>query len=88
MNCIAKLSTILFSFFFLWSCVFPGNAVGITIEEEEELSKEFLKIALKHYDIIEDPAIADYVNRVGQKIVAELPAPPFNYHFYVIRQDV
>jgi len=88
MNCIAKLSTILFSFFFLWSCVFPGNAAGITIEEEEELSKEFLKIALKHYDLIEDPAIVDYVNRVGQKIVAELPSPPFNYHFYVIRQDV
>ena len=60
----------------------------MSIEEEEELSKEFLKITLSHYELVQDPLIVDYVNKVGQKIVTELPSPPFHYHFYVIRQDV
>jgi len=60
----------------------------MTIEEEAALSKEFLKVTLRHYELVDDPLIVDYVNKVGQKIVAELPSPPFHYRFYVIRQDV
>jgi predicted Zn-dependent protease len=88
MNYFAKSTTSFIVLCLTLACIFSGNASGITIEEEEKLSKEFLKITFKHYDIIEDPMITGYVNNIGQKIVAELPSPPFQYRFYVIREDV
>ncbi|QTA93255.1 M48 family metallopeptidase [Desulfonema magnum] len=66
---------------------FPKNALCITIREEEELSREFMKVVFKHLKLIKDPPITDYVNNVGQKIVSSLPAQPFKYHFYVIKED-
>jgi predicted Zn-dependent protease len=64
------------------------SAFGITLQEEEELSREFLKVVLAHFEIIDDPLIANYVNEVGNKILSVLPPQPFSYHFYVIKEDV
>ncbi len=67
--------------------LYPPGAAGISVKKEEELSREFLKVVLKQFQLIKDPIIADYVNDVGQKIVAVLPPQPFTYHFYVIKGD-
>ncbi len=69
-----------------WSGAVP--ALAITIKEERELSKEFLDLLKKQLTLIEDPVIVDYVNGVGQKLLAALPEQPFEYHFYVVKQDV
>jgi predicted Zn-dependent protease len=74
-------------FIFMCSILFPKIAQGITIQQEEELSREFMKLILAHYEIIKDPLIVNYVNDVGQKIVSALPPQPFRYHFYVIKED-
>ena len=70
----------------MWSGA--GAADALTIKEEKELSKEFLELLRKQLDIIEDPLIVDYVNKVGRKLLATLPEQPFEYQFYVVRQDV
>jgi len=67
--------------------VSPKSVSAITIQEEEELSREFMALILAHYEIIKDPVIVNYVNDVGQKIVSTLPPQPFSYHFYVIKED-
>jgi beta-barrel assembly-enhancing protease len=64
------------------------NGFGITVQEEEELAKEFLEVVKKHYDIIEDPALVVYINRIGNRVLAGFLPQPFPYHFNVIRQDV
>ena len=69
------------------SFVFGHNAFAITVKEERELSKEFLRVIASRYQIIDDPMITDYVNKVGQKILAAFPPQPFVYHFYVIKED-
>ena len=69
-----------------WSGAVP--ALALTIKEERELSKEFLELLKKQLTLIEDPVIVDYVNKVGQKLLAALPEQPFEYHFYVVKQDV
>ncbi|MGD9097255.1 MAG: M48 family metalloprotease [Desulfobacterales bacterium] len=61
---------------------------GLTIQEEKELSKEYMRVLRKFFEFIEDPIIVDYVNDVGQRILAKMPPQPFEYHFYVIKQDV
>ena len=65
-----------------------GPVGAITIKEEKELSKEFLELLKKHLPLIEDPIIVDYVNAVGRKLLATLPEQPFEYQFYVVKQDV
>lgn len=65
----------------------PKGASGITIQQEEDMSHEFLKLIWAHFEIIKDPLIVNYVNNVGQKIISTLPPQPFSYHFYVIKED-
>jgi predicted Zn-dependent protease len=67
-------------------CPAPRTARAITIGEEEELSREILRIIFKRYEVIDDPAVAGYVGRVGARIVAALPEQPFRYRFYVINE--
>jgi predicted Zn-dependent protease len=65
----------------------PWKGWAITVQEEEELSREYLKIIFKHFEVIDDPIIVDYVNSIGNKIVATLPSQPFKYRFYIIKQN-
>jgi predicted Zn-dependent protease len=61
---------------------------GITLKEEEELSKEFLKVLKKQLELIEDPVIESYVNKIGANILSQMPPQPFKYKFYVVKQHV
>jgi predicted Zn-dependent protease len=60
----------------------------ITIQEEREMSKEFMVVVRSQFPLIDDPIINDYVNRVGQRILAVVPPQPFDYQFHVLREDV
>jgi beta-barrel assembly-enhancing protease len=64
----------------------PHPASAITIQEEEELSREFLKVVREHFDVIDDPYINRYIESVGERILAQMPPQPFKYHFYVINE--
>ncbi len=75
-------------FIVVTTLLFPGGALGITIQQEEELSREFMKVVLAQSALIEDHLIVNYVNDIGNKIVAALPPQPFTYHFYIIQEDV
>jgi predicted Zn-dependent protease len=63
-------------------------ALSITVKEEEELAREFMRIVLTQFELIEDPVIVDYVNKIGRKIVSILPPQPFTYRFYIVNEDV
>ncbi len=68
--------------------LFPGKSTCITVMEEEKLSHEFLAVALTHLQIIEDPFIENYINKLGRKILASFPRQPFKYRFYVVKEEV
>ena len=87
MKSIKKFMSLCTVFIITCGIIFPKGASGITIQQEEELSREFMKLILAHYEIIKDPLIVNYINDVGQKIVSVLPPQPFSYHFYVIKED-
>jgi predicted Zn-dependent protease len=61
---------------------------SITIQEEETLSKEFLRVIEKQFHLIKDPFVVGYVNKIGRNILAVLPDQPFKYRFYVVKQHV
>jgi predicted Zn-dependent protease len=61
---------------------------GITIKEEEDLSRQMMAAIYNYFDIIDDPVVVNYVNDIGQRILATLPQQPFRYQFHVIKADV
>jgi len=68
----------------LLSQLAPQGGFGMTIGEEEKLSREILSQIYREYELIEDPVVVDYVNKVGNRIVAVLKDPLFDYKFQVI----
>lgn len=72
---------------FLVAAAAPRPGFAITLGEEEELSRQIMRIIFKRFEIVQDPYIAAYVSRIGQRILAALPEQPFRYHFYVIKDD-
>ena len=68
---------------------FVATAVfSITVKEEEDMSRQMMAMIYKHFDIIDDPVVVRYVNKIGQRILASLPKQPFQYHFHVINESV
>ncbi len=63
-----------------------GEARGYPIAEERKLGERFSVEAASELPLVREPAVVDFVNRIGQRIVARLDAPqPFPYRFSVVR---
>jgi predicted Zn-dependent protease len=65
-----------------------SDAEAISIQEEEELSREFLALVAAHFSFVRDPMIEAYVRRIGKKLAEHFPPQPFTFHFHVIEEDV
>jgi beta-barrel assembly-enhancing protease len=83
---LLRLAALLLSL--IWTWVWCSPAMAISYKEEEKLSREFMKYITRQYEFINDPIILHYVNSVGEKVLATMPPQPFDYHFYVIKEDV
>jgi predicted Zn-dependent protease len=62
---------------------------SLTTAEEEDLGREFMRYVRKNLTLIEDPSVVNYVNKVGQRILAQYDdSLPFKFHFYVVKEEV
>jgi len=52
---------------------------------EADLGRRFLLEVRSELPIVDDPAVAGYVDRIGHKLVATLGPQQFDYHFYVVQ---
>jgi predicted Zn-dependent protease len=84
---IQKLISICLSSVFLLAPLGAQLSSGLTVSEEEKLSRSILGYIYSTYEIIDDPVIADYVNQVGNRIVSVIEDPIFDYKFHVIKVD-
>ncbi|OEU50641.1 MAG: hypothetical protein BA872_05885 [Desulfobacterales bacterium C00003060] len=65
-----------------------ASPLYMTTKEEEELGKEFMVNVRKYLTLIEDPTIVNYVRSIGERIVAQHTSPPFEFEYYVVKEDV
>ncbi len=86
MNRVMQISKAMCAVCMVAILILAPNAYAITIEQEEKLGREFLRVVFRHYERVEDPLIVKYVQSVGAEIVAVLPNQPFAYHFYVLNK--
>ncbi len=62
-------------------------AEAMTYEEERKLGRQVLEAIKKQGALVEDPAVNDYVNALGRKILKATGPQPFEYRFFVIDND-
>ena len=74
--------------FVLCLAIGASPAFALTIKEEQELAREFIKVLRRQAEFVEDPLINEYVDRVGRKIVAQVPTQPFEFEFHIIKEEV
>ncbi|MBW2438512.1 MAG: M48 family metalloprotease [Deltaproteobacteria bacterium] len=84
---IRKLISIWLAAIFLLAPLGTRLSSGLTVSEEEKLSRSILGYIYSHYEMIDDPVIVDYVNQVGNRIVSVIEEPLFNYRFHVVNVD-
>ena len=83
---VSRTISFITAFICLISWSLPAGA--ISIKEEKELSQEFMRVVYRHFEMVDDPVIVDYVTEIGKTILAGMPRQPFDYHFMVIKEDV
>ncbi len=88
MKSIQKIVAIGVVLILAFGSLVPSAVFSITIKEEEDMSRQMMAMIHKYFDIVDDPNIVSYVNKIGNRILAALPQQPFKYHFYVIKEDV
>lgn len=71
-----------------WLLIAPAAASALTITEEEALGKEFALMVAHQYEVVQDPFVVNYINRLGKRILSAFPPQPFVYHFNVVKEDV
>ncbi|MFH1980473.1 MAG: M48 family metalloprotease [Pseudomonadota bacterium] len=71
-----------------WLFIAPATASALTITEEEALGKDFARMVAHQYQVIKDPFIDTYINRLGRRLLSAFPPQPFVYHFNVVKEDV
>ena len=86
-NCCKTIARLTIVFLLVHLTVSPA-VYSITIQQEEELSKEFLRVIKQQFNLIKDPFVVGYVNKVGRNILSSMPPQPFKYRFYIVKQHV
>jgi len=63
-----------------------GSTTNLTlsIEEEKELGREFMRNVRQKLRLIEDPIVDEYIQSLGQRLVSQLDDAQFDFHFFVV----
>ena len=67
-------------------CLFSTTTpvVAFTIGEERELGEKLLFTVRSTFELVDDPDIIQYINRIGQRVLEVAGVQYFDYHFFVI----
>ncbi|MGD0624843.1 MAG: M48 family metalloprotease [Thermodesulfobacteriota bacterium] len=69
---------------FLLSFFFPAETPAMTLQQERELGEKVLQEVKKHWSVVQDPSVNEYISRVGRRILQGIESQPFDYRFYVL----
>ncbi len=70
----------------LFVTTFPSSEAYalISIPEEREMGQKLLKTILPQVQLVTDPEVDEFVERIGRNILRVIPAKFFHYKFFVI----
>jgi predicted Zn-dependent protease len=81
------ISLTLFIFAFVVLC--PARQVSaITLSEEKDLGKKFVKMIRKAMPLVEDGEVLTYVRNVGNRVAKEVGTTTYQFQFFVVDEAV
>ncbi|MBM4278281.1 MAG: tetratricopeptide repeat protein [Deltaproteobacteria bacterium] len=75
------VTSLFLCFFFIHFATISG---AMTIEEEKKLGKKILFEMEKKVDWVRDLTLQNFINTIGQSLVAQVGSTPFDFKFYLI----
>ncbi len=64
-----------------------GELIELLLQGEAATGKEFAESLKKDLTLVEDPAVVEYVNEIGQKLAKFMGRDEFEYEFYVVEDS-
>jgi len=65
----------------------PTRARALTIGEERDIGEKLLYKIRTEFSLLDDPDISQYINGLGQRILAQAGPQYFDYHFFVVPSE-
>ena len=64
-----------------------GTVAGadLSLQDERDIGEAIMKEIRHDKDYLSDPELSDYLNRLGWRLVAAGPTPPFPFYFFPLR---
>jgi len=59
----------------------------MSVQKEQDLSREFERQVRREYRFIRDPIVNQYVTKIGETILQPLGPQPFEYSFHVVEDE-
>ena len=63
----------------------PSTYASLSVEKEKEMGRKLVLQIEKELEVIRDPAVQQYVDRIGERIVYHIGQTPYEFNFYVVK---
>lgn len=68
-------------------CCTPTSSAAFSIGEERDIGEKLLLAVRGEFELLDDPDTVQYINRLGQQVLAVAGPQYFEYHFFVVKND-
>lgn len=67
-------------------CVFPvRTSSGFTVGEEREVGERLLYTVRSSFELLDDPDLKQYIEKLGKEVINVAGVQFFDYHFFIIK---
>ncbi|XOF33034.1 MAG: M48 family metalloprotease [Candidatus Electrothrix sp. YB6] len=74
-------------FLLIGQYLFPALSWGFSIGEERLIGEQLLLTVRSKFELLDDPDIVQYLNRLGKQVLAVAGPQYFDYHFFVVKNE-
>src|SRR5271169_6346643 len=76
-------------FIFTFVMLYPqGKVSAITLSEEKDLGKKFVRMIRKTMPLVEDGEVLTYVRNVGNRVAKEVGVTTYQFQFFVVDETI
>ncbi|CAK8718517.1 MAG: hypothetical protein D3920_04175 [Candidatus Electrothrix sp. AW2] len=71
----------------LGQCLVPTRSIAFSIGEERNIGEKLLMAVRSQFDLLDDPDIVQYINKLGSQVLAVAGPQYFDYHFFIVNNE-
>jgi len=63
----------------------PIAHAELSVEKEEEMGQRLVLQIEKELEVVQDPTVQQYLDRIGGRIVSQVGRTPYEFRYYVVK---